>query len=70
MSRGPITFRQRDVSAAMKAATDAGYAVDRVEIDKAGKITVFVAGRDGGSPPPANPWEELANEEVAIRSKF
>ena len=40
MSRGPTTFRQRDVVAAVKAVTAAGYDVLRVEVDKAGRIIV------------------------------
>jgi len=43
MSRGPSTFRQRDVKAAIKAVADAGYQVARVEIDRDGKIVVIVA---------------------------
>jgi hypothetical protein len=40
MSRGPQTFRQRDIVAAVKAVTAAGYVVVRVEVDKAGRIVV------------------------------
>jgi hypothetical protein len=69
MSRTPRTFKQSDVTAIVKAVENAGKSVARVELDTNGKITVFVAGRDGGAPT-ANPWEELANEEVAIRSKL
>jgi hypothetical protein len=70
MSRTPRQFKQSDVTAIVKAVENAGKSVARVELDtNNGKITVFVAGRDGGAPT-ANPWEELANEEVAIRSKL
>lgn len=40
MSRGPQTFRARDMTMAVKAVTAAGYEVLRVEVDKAGKIVV------------------------------
>lgn len=40
MSRGPTTFRARDMTMAVKAVTAAGYQVLRVEVDKAGKIVV------------------------------
>jgi hypothetical protein len=40
MSRGPATFRQRDLTAAVKAVLAAGCEVARVEIDKEGKIVV------------------------------
>jgi hypothetical protein len=42
MSRGQQTFRQSDVTKALKAAVKAGIAVERLEIDKDGK-TVIVA---------------------------
>jgi hypothetical protein len=45
MSRGPVRFRQRDMSAAIKAARAAGCEVARIEVDKTGKITITtVAG--------------------------
>lgn len=47
MSRGPSTFRQRDVAAAIKAARDAGVEVARVEVDKDGKIVIVIAERAG-----------------------
>jgi hypothetical protein len=34
MSRGQQTFRQRDVTKAIKATVKAGIVVERVEIDK------------------------------------
>jgi hypothetical protein len=47
MSRGPSTFRQRDVAAAIKAARDAGVEVARVEVDKDGKIIIVIAEKAG-----------------------
>jgi hypothetical protein len=41
MSRAPSTFRQRDVTAAVRAVVAAGCQVVRVEIDKDGKIAVI-----------------------------
>ena len=38
MARGSCTFRQRDVTAAVKAAIAAGVNIARVEIDREGKI--------------------------------
>jgi hypothetical protein len=40
MSRGPATFRQRDLTAAVKAMRAAGCEVARVEIGKNGTIVV------------------------------
>jgi len=43
MTRAPSTFRQRDVTKAVRAVTDAGVSIARVEIDKTGKITIIAA---------------------------
>jgi hypothetical protein len=56
MSRGPTTFRQRDITAAVKAVTAAGYQVVRVEVDKVGKITVITTR--GTLEPPDNFFDE------------
>jgi hypothetical protein len=55
MARAPSTFRQQDVTRAVKAVTAAGVDVARVEIDRAGKI-VIVTGR---SLEATNPQDEL-----------
>lgn len=41
MSRGPTTFRKRDVKIAIEAARQAGIEVARIEVDKSGKITII-----------------------------
>jgi hypothetical protein len=46
MSRGPCTFKQRDVTQALKAAAAAGMKVARYEIDREGTIVVVAAGDD------------------------
>lgn len=42
MARGPLTFRQRDVVAAIKAVRRAGVEVGRIEIGKDGKIVIVM----------------------------
>ena len=42
MSRGPCTFRQRDVTAAVRAVVDAGVQVARVEVGTDGKISIVI----------------------------
>jgi hypothetical protein len=44
MPRGPLTFRQQDVTRAVKAVVAAGVAIARVEVDRAGRIVVVAAG--------------------------
>jgi hypothetical protein len=60
MSRGPLSFRQTDVARAIKGAVAAGLTVQRVEVDKTGRIIVIVAepGKaeaDTG----ANEWDRI-----------
>ena len=61
MARGPCTFRQQDVTRALRAAKAAGLAVDRVEIDRAGKIVIVAekmdAAKTGFSNNPVNEWD-------------
>jgi predicted aspartyl protease len=61
MGRGVSTFRQRDVTAAVKAVVAAGVTIARVEVDKEGKIVVIAssanepAQEDGGR----NEWDSV-----------
>jgi hypothetical protein len=43
MARAPSTFRQQDVTRAVKAVTAAGVHIARIEIDKSGKIVIITA---------------------------
>lgn len=58
MSRGPRTFKQGDVTKAIKAAVKAGARVARVEIVD-GRIIVHVEEPSSGSKPavPGGEWE-------------
>lgn len=58
MSRGPLTFKQRDVTRALKGAVAAGIGVKRVEIDRDGKI-VIVPGRPEEVPETVNEWDSV-----------
>lgn len=46
MARGRCTFKQQDVTRALRAARAAGFDVQKVEIDKEGKIVVVTAPPD------------------------
>jgi hypothetical protein len=60
--RGPCTFKQRDMTKAVKAVVAAGVPVAKVEVDKAGKITVVVAGNGQESSDEGregNEWDRI-----------
>ena len=59
MARGALTFRQTDVTRAVKAVVAAGVEVARVEVDREGRIIVVA-----GKPAPdvgrgANEWDRI-----------
>jgi hypothetical protein len=58
MSRGQQTFKQGDVTKAIKAAVNAGLSVKRFEVDRDGRIVVIT----GDAPPSAitgNEWDDV-----------
>jgi hypothetical protein len=60
MSRAPSRFRQRDVTAAVKAVEASGHPVRRVRISHDGDIEVEIGMPAEPSPTaPANPWDEV-----------
>jgi hypothetical protein len=61
MARAPSTFRQQDVTRAVKAVAAAGISIARVEIDKAGKIAVITGEPPDrtGEPKEANEWDRI-----------
>jgi len=66
MVRAPLTFRQRDVTAAIRAVEAAEHKIARVLISREGDIVMELAppGGNGTAPDPAgNPWDELLTDE-------
>ena len=61
MSRGQQTFKQRDLTKAIKATVKAGIPIERVEIDKNGKIVIVakVEGVVNGDNPENNEWDRV-----------
>lgn len=58
MARRPCTFRQQDVTRALRATVMAGLEVRRLEIDKDGKIVV-VTGKPDDTERGANEWDRV-----------
>ena len=62
MPRAPSTFRQQDVTRAVKAVAAAGVHIARIEIDKAGKIVIIAtdpADHPGETNTEANEWDRV-----------
>jgi hypothetical protein len=61
MARAPSTFRQQDVTRAVKAVAAAGVHISRIEIDKAGKIVIITVGANDqhGETTEANEWDRV-----------
>ena len=61
MARAPSTFRQHDVTRAVKAVAAAGVHIGRVDIDKAGKIVIIAADEAGqsGEGREVNEWDRV-----------
>ena len=59
MSRGAQTFKQGDVTKALKGAVAAGLDVKRVEIDRDGKIVVVAGQPEPALSPDGNEWDTV-----------
>ena len=61
MARAPSTFRQQDVTRAVKAVTAAGVHIARIEIDKSGKIVIITADEPDrlSKMTEANEWDRV-----------
>jgi hypothetical protein len=61
MSRGQQTFRQSDLTKAVKGMVKAGLSVSRAEIERTGKIVVVAATpqNEDGDRHEENEWDEV-----------
>jgi hypothetical protein len=59
MARGRCTFRQQDATRAARAAIAAGLEVERIEIDRDGKIVVVTGKRAQTENALINEWDVL-----------
>ena len=58
MAARACTFRQKDVTRAIRAARAAGVDIARIEIDPDGKI-VIILGNGEPDPREANEWDRV-----------
>jgi hypothetical protein len=65
MPRAKLTFRQRDVTAAVKAVEAAGHVVERVEIAPDGRIVVIATKLATDANAQTNEWDEVLDEDPA-----
>ncbi len=69
MSRRVVSFRQTDVSRAVKGAKAAGLDVAAVEIDASGTIRLFDRTASASVPPDAfSNWKEKRDARQAQRA--
>jgi hypothetical protein len=70
MGHGPCTFKEIDLTRALRAAKKAGADVVRAEVARDGKI-VLVLNRDSDVPPSSehNEWDDEAHgaDRIKIR---
>jgi hypothetical protein len=59
MARGPCTFRQRDVTKAVKAVAAAGCEVARAEIEPGTGKIVVVVGKPTDDEKGGNEWDRV-----------
>lgn len=68
MARGKCTFRQQDVTRALKATIAAGLEVQRIEINKDGNISVVTTGPEGNtdeSDSGPNEWDKVLHDKTS-----
>jgi len=71
MVRGPCTFRERDVTRAIRAVEAAGKKVRKVELDKDRKVVVIVIAQEDDDAPvdsERNEWDaEYGADQTKVR---
>lgn len=64
-AHGPLTYRQRDLAAAMRAAQQTGFPVRKIYIDRDGVIVI-----EADRSPPTEPEPAVENEWDRDRDKI
>ena len=70
MSRSRCTFRQRDVTRAVKAVVAAGVEIACIEVDTAGKIVIMA--RKPATDTERNEWDEVFDgaDQTQVRQRI
>jgi hypothetical protein len=68
MARAACTFRERDVTRAIRAVEAAGKKVRKVEVDKDGKVVIVIEDDDAAVDSERNEWDaEYGADQTKIR---
>ena len=70
MARGPCTFRERDVTRAIRGVEAAGKKIRKVEVDKDGKVVIVIAQDDDDAAVDSekNEWDaEYGADQTKVR---
>ena len=67
MARERLTFRQRDVAAAVRALRQAGLHVTQVKITPEGEIVVTTSEDQEVAPIKRNPWDKYYENPPKLR---
>jgi hypothetical protein len=69
MARAPCTFRQGDVTRAIRAVEAAGQKIRKVEVDKDGKVVIVILDDDDAAiDSETNEWDtEYGADQTKVR---
>jgi hypothetical protein len=56
---GPVRFREREVSRAIRGAVKAGLAVEKIEVSADGRISFLTSHAKQEAAPKINEWDEI-----------
>jgi hypothetical protein len=65
MARGRVAFKERDLARALRAAQKSGVPMQRIEIDREGRIVMIPGTPSTAAPAEHNPWDEDEVEHSA-----
>ena len=57
--RGPVRFREREASRAIRAAEKAGLRVEKVEVSADGRLSLVTSRGNQRAAPEISEWDEI-----------